>query len=240
MPSKPGSSFKQPRQRAGKLFLLLALLVLCAGLVLFAVFRDFRTQMLGLLPFDKSNGPSSATVRETGTSFRSPIRLDFKPEPAATPAGSQQPAASQDPASTAAPETEDREAAGPSQGGESAPPGPKPNAAAPEQDSQEKSQKVREPAHEPDTDTRVFSIQAGACRDRTNARYLVEELQAAGYQPVLFRDQHADGEIWYKVRVGEYATQEQAREALDTFRHRQEQNGFLIRITPEAPPQTNK
>lgn len=94
---------------------------------------------------------------------------------------------------------------------------------------------VSEPAGEEDQETISdpvqprFYIQAGACREEISAKDLAEELREKGYQAAVFPDRHADGSLWFKVRVGGYATQNEAEQGLSSYQKTINPNAFLIR-----------
>lgn len=81
-----------------------------------------------------------------------------------------------------------------------------------------------------------FAIQAVACRERANAEYLAEELRKRGYQATVYPDQHLDGSNWFKVRVGAYATREEAEEALQDYQKDTNPKAFTIKLDDIQSP----
>jgi cell division protein FtsN len=59
---------------------------------------------------------------------------------------------------------------------------------------------------------RGYNIQIGAVMDRIGADEMIAKLRDLGYQPYAVEMQ-IDGRTWYRVRVGPYASEEEARAA---------------------------
>ncbi|MCF8107256.1 MAG: SPOR domain-containing protein [Desulfohalobiaceae bacterium] len=81
-----------------------------------------------------------------------------------------------------------------------------------------------------------FAIQAVACRKRVNAENFAEELRKRGYRATVYPDQHLDGSNWFKVRVGAYATQEEAEEALQDYQKETNPKAFTIKLDDIQSP----
>jgi cell division septation protein DedD len=62
-----------------------------------------------------------------------------------------------------------------------------------------------------------FNIQIEAVMDRDGAQQMVRRLQALGY-PARAETTDIDGQIWYRVRVGPYDSQEEAQAAQEKLR----------------------
>lgn len=62
-----------------------------------------------------------------------------------------------------------------------------------------------------------YNIQIEAVMDRDGADRMVRRLQALGY-PAAAETTDIDGQLWYRVKVGPYDSQEQAQEAQDKLR----------------------
>lgn len=62
-----------------------------------------------------------------------------------------------------------------------------------------------------------WSVQVHATRQQSAARDIAQQLREQGYTPVVNRiTRH--GQAWYRVRVGNFANEEQARELVARFR----------------------
>ncbi|MFW6055098.1 MAG: SPOR domain-containing protein [Thermodesulfobacteriota bacterium] len=81
-----------------------------------------------------------------------------------------------------------------------------------------------------------FAIQAVACRKRANAESLAEELRKKGYRTTVYPDQHLDGSNWFKVRVGAYATREEAEKALRDYQKETNPKAFTIKLDDIQSP----
>jgi septal ring-binding cell division protein DamX len=64
---------------------------------------------------------------------------------------------------------------------------------------------------------RPFNIQIDAVMDYTGAQQMAQKLRRLGYQPTIVQTEIA-GQSWYRLRVGPYATQEDARAAQEKLR----------------------
>ncbi len=62
-----------------------------------------------------------------------------------------------------------------------------------------------------------WSVQVQALRDEEGARELIRRLQSQGYEPMISRVVR-DGEVWYRVRVGSFASSEEARTSVERLR----------------------
>lgn len=64
---------------------------------------------------------------------------------------------------------------------------------------------------------RPFNIQIDAVMDYSGAQQMAQRLRQLGYQPTIVQTDIA-GQKWYRLRVGPYATAEEARAAQDRLR----------------------
>ncbi|SRR5579885_2411042 len=62
-----------------------------------------------------------------------------------------------------------------------------------------------------------YNIQIEAVMDRDGAQQMVQRLQRLGY-PAAAETTDIDGQIWYRVKVGPYASQEEAQAAQEKLR----------------------
>ncbi len=70
---------------------------------------------------------------------------------------------------------------------------------------------VRPHSHQP------YSVQIDAVMDRQGAENVVRKLTASGYEPYIVPTE-INGQTWYKVRVGHYDTEDEARAAEQRLR----------------------
>ncbi len=66
---------------------------------------------------------------------------------------------------------------------------------------------------------RGFTVEASPTRDRAAADALLSSLRGKGYQATLVSVRR-DGDTWYRLRIGRYATSEQASEVMRKLRER--------------------
>jgi septal ring-binding cell division protein DamX len=64
---------------------------------------------------------------------------------------------------------------------------------------------------------RPFNIQIDAVMDYSGAQQMARRLRQLGYQPTIVQTQIA-GQTWYRLRIGPYATAEEARAAQEKLR----------------------
>ena len=225
MPRTRQFSFK----RAAWLFLLLVLPAVGLGLVLAAVSPDFRQQLRTLAPFTGmfESRPSP------GSRVRFPIQKRIRPEPESPSKAKPQapdygiPSKDGRASKSPVPANGTEQTARPI---EPVPSEPAAEAPAPEHPAETAGQKPEQKEETAQDRAFVFAIQAGACREKVNALHLAADLKDEGYQPQVFKDQHANGEIWHKVRIGAFETRAQADKALESFQNLHNGNGFVIRL----------
>ena len=74
-----------------------------------------------------------------------------------------------------------------------------------------------------------FFVQIAAVRDRGAAERLIEELRGSGYPVRLFSEAEGRGAL-YKIRVGGYPTEQQARETVKSLVNKGYQGAWVTRI----------
>jgi cell division septation protein DedD len=62
-----------------------------------------------------------------------------------------------------------------------------------------------------------WSIQVHATRDQESARRLADQLRSQGYAPIVSKIVR-DREVWYRVRIGSFASADEARASVERFR----------------------
>jgi cell division septation protein DedD len=85
---------------------------------------------------------------------------------------------------------------------------------------------ARETQDVPGSDT--YSLQIGAFQYEDNARQLAHFLEDKGYQVHIFPWRNSDENKGFKVSIGEYSTQRQAKQALQQFKATEKRNGLVI------------
>lgn len=63
-----------------------------------------------------------------------------------------------------------------------------------------------------------FTIQVASFQDKARAELVSEELKKKGYIPVISAKDLGDKGIWYRVWVGDFESEEKARELLKTLK----------------------
>jgi len=77
-----------------------------------------------------------------------------------------------------------------------------------------------------------FSVQVAACLEQKNAQNLVKNLKKKGYEAYIFKTRKPREMTWYKVRIGDYASKEEASMAASTFRKKEEMDAFVCTNDP--------
>lgn len=67
---------------------------------------------------------------------------------------------------------------------------------------------------------KTWSVQLNAFPDERSAKQLVDRLKNKGYKAVISEARNK-GKVWYRVRVGQYSSREDADKALENFKTRE-------------------
>ena len=74
----------------------------------------------------------------------------------------------------------------------------------------------------------TWSVQVNATKDAFTARTIVQDLQRRGFNAYTV-DVQLRGELWYRVRVGRFATMQEATGAIGKLRSTERyQRSFLV------------
>ncbi|MCP4110506.1 MAG: hypothetical protein GY749_34120 [Desulfobacteraceae bacterium] len=66
-----------------------------------------------------------------------------------------------------------------------------------------------------------YSVQVATCSEKENAQKVVNKLKQTGYAPYYFKDVDSANQEWYKVRIGDYPSMEEAAHAAITFQKKE-------------------
>ncbi len=66
-----------------------------------------------------------------------------------------------------------------------------------------------------------YSVQVATCSEKENAQKVVNKLKQTGYAPYYFKDLDSANREWYKVRIGDYASMEEAAQAAVQFQKKE-------------------
>jgi DedD protein len=78
---------------------------------------------------------------------------------------------------------------------------------------------------------KIWSIQVNAYPDERSARLLVDRLNNKGYNAVM-TETRSKGRVWYRVRVGKYASREAAEKAMAKLKSRENFENAFAASTP--------
>jgi DedD protein len=148
--------------------------------------------------FAPSPAPVAPVAAATAGNLAKPVLSSKAAAPASTPKAV---AARTTPAARPAPAAEDEEDTGASETAMPAPHAAPPAASAPESEARKKG----------------YNIQIEAVMDHSGAEDMIRKLKALGYNPYEVATQ-VNGQTWYRVRVGPYATPDEARAAQDKLK----------------------
>ncbi len=86
-----------------------------------------------------------------------------------------------------------------------------------------------------------FSVQVGAFTERANAEEMAAALVRQGYTPYLFETTDGKGRRWWLVRIGDYPSVEEAREAAGRYEAARKQPAVITprgsRVAVRPPPE---
>lgn len=115
-----------------------------------------------------------------------------------------------------------------------APPKPEVAAAAPKPEAPlpaGKPQVVAQPAKKPDAPPAGrFTLQVSAFPERADAEDFMKKIQAAGYKPFVVASEIPGKGVFYRVRVGDYATRQAALDAKAEFERKQRIIAYVARL----------
>ena len=63
-----------------------------------------------------------------------------------------------------------------------------------------------------------FTIQVASFQDKVRAEIVANGLKQKGYQPVIFSKELPDNGTWYRVFIGDFDTEEEARSLLEKLK----------------------
>ncbi len=87
-----------------------------------------------------------------------------------------------------------------------------------------------------DRNQRLFTLQAGAFLDKADADRVSAELQGRDYPVKVLKTVDAGQREWFRVRIGQYTTLEQATAAAQAFQEKEHIPVEVVR-QPAGPPQ---
>ncbi len=165
------------------------------------------------------DGPVEDPLLAAAPQERVAVAADAPPDPAdaAKPTADKKPTAGKKPAP--APTPADKAEKQPSTPAPAAPTKPAAKAAAPA------------PPAKPAASVRArFTLQMSSFQDRTEADAFHAKLRAAGYKPYIVEAQVPDKGTWYRVRLGKYASYEDAIAAKKKFEDDQHIIAYVTRL----------
>jgi hypothetical protein len=92
------------------------------------------------------------------------------------------------------------------------------------------------PSPPSDRNQRLFTLQAGVFLDKADADRISTELQGRGYQVMVLKTVDAGQREWFRVRIGQYTTLEQAMAAAQAFQEKERIPVEVVR-QPAGPTQ---
>jgi cell division septation protein DedD len=75
-----------------------------------------------------------------------------------------------------------------------------------------------------------FTLQISSFQDKAEADSFVAKLRSQGYKPFIVTSEVPDRGIFYRVRIGEYASHEDALEAKSTFEKKEHIIAYVTRL----------
>lgn len=110
---------------------------------------------------------------------------------------------------------------------------PEPKAEADSKSAGDGDAEVEKPESKPDSkpeaDKRKYTLQLSSFRDRAEAEQFMAQVSSAGYRPYI-TEAAVDGKgTWYRVRLGTYASYDEALEAKSKFETAQKMIAYVTR-----------
>jgi cell division septation protein DedD len=93
-----------------------------------------------------------------------------------------------------------------------------------------KPQVVAAAAKKPDPASQHFTLQLSAFPERADAEEFMKRIQSAGYKPFLVVSEIPGKGVFYRVRVGDYATREAAANAKSDFERKQRMIAYVAKL----------
>lgn len=81
----------------------------------------------------------------------------------------------------------------------------------------------------PVPDDRSFLLQVASYKNQVSAQKLLKELSSDGYAGTVVRADLGERGVWFRVRVGPYATREEAGSVLEKLRKDRSLKGYVVK-----------
>ena len=78
-------------------------------------------------------------------------------------------------------------------------------------------------------DGRSILLQVASYKDQISAQKLLEELSSDGYSGTVVQADLGERGVWFRVRVGPYPTEKDARNVLDILREKRKLKGYIVK-----------
>ncbi len=85
-------------------------------------------------------------------------------------------------------------------------------------------------AKKPDATANHFTLQLSAFPDKQDAEEFMKKIQSAGYKPFLVASEIPGKGIFYRVRVGDYASRQAAVDAKTEFERKQRIIAYVAKL----------
>jgi DedD protein len=86
------------------------------------------------------------------------------------------------------------------------------------------------PAKKPDATTAHFTLQLSAFPDKSDAEDFMRKIQSAGYKPFLVASEIPGKGVFFRVRVGDYASRQAAVDAKTEFEKKQRIIAYVAKL----------
>jgi cell division septation protein DedD len=91
------------------------------------------------------------------------------------------------------------------------------------------AKKPEPPGKKPDASSH-FTLQLSAFPDKADAEEFMRKIQSAGYRPFVVATEIPGKGLFYRVRVGDYATRQGALDAKAEFERKQRLIAYVARL----------
>ncbi len=86
------------------------------------------------------------------------------------------------------------------------------------------------PSKKPDATASHFTLQLSAFPDKSDAEEFMHKIQTAGYKPFLVSSEIPGKGVFYRVRVGDYASRQSAVDAKSEFERKQRMIAYVAKL----------
>jgi cell division septation protein DedD len=93
-----------------------------------------------------------------------------------------------------------------------------------------KTTQAKEAPRDPSGSSERYRVQVASTRDLASARQLVDRLRKKGYAASIDRTEAADGQVQYKVRIGNFSDRAPAEKIAEKVRSEEKVGAWIVKV----------